>query len=135
MFRGQAVAGVVNDENARRLGGVAGHAGVFSTGMDVARFAQSWLKVTPLSSSWANGSTLLEFFQRTPQSGSRALGWDTKGDDKASSAGRYSHPEQFGVARRVAFCSASGLGVPKRGSLPCSSQSRSRLITPLGLPL
>ncbi len=77
VFRGRAVAGVVNDENARRLGGVAGHAGVFSTGMDVARFAQSWLKVTPLSAPWADASTLLQFFQRTPASGSRALGWDT----------------------------------------------------------
>lgn len=77
LLRGRVMAGVVNDENARRLGGVAGHAGIFSTGMDVARFAQSWLKVTPLSSPWADGSTLLQFFQRTPQSGSRALGWDT----------------------------------------------------------
>ena len=77
LLRGKVIAGVVNDENARRLGGVAGHAGLFSTGIDVARFAQSWLSVTPLSAPWADAATLLKFFQRTPQSGSRALGWDT----------------------------------------------------------
>jgi len=32
-------AGVVQDANARRLGGVAGHAGVFSTAADLSRFA------------------------------------------------------------------------------------------------
>lgn len=32
-------AGVVQDMNARRLGGVAGHAGLFSTGSDLNRFA------------------------------------------------------------------------------------------------
>lgn len=77
LVRGQSVSGEVNDQNARRLDGVAGHAGLFSTGLDVARFAQSWLRITPLSAPWADAATLLQFFQRTPQSGSRALGWDT----------------------------------------------------------
>jgi uncharacterized protein YbbC (DUF1343 family)/CubicO group peptidase (beta-lactamase class C family) len=35
--------GVVHDPTARRMGGVAGHAGVFSTGEDLATFAQSLL--------------------------------------------------------------------------------------------
>ncbi|MBI2355205.1 MAG: beta-lactamase family protein [Deltaproteobacteria bacterium] len=33
-------AGIVQDENARRLGGVAGHAGLFSTAADLARFVR-----------------------------------------------------------------------------------------------
>ncbi len=37
--RNEAVFGVVQDENARLLGGVAGHAGLFSTGADLGRFA------------------------------------------------------------------------------------------------
>lgn len=36
-------AGVVQDENARRLGGVAGHAGLFSTAADLARFVRMLL--------------------------------------------------------------------------------------------
>ena len=39
MWRGHPVPGDVNDQNAVAMGGVAGHAGVFSTGMDLARFA------------------------------------------------------------------------------------------------
>jgi len=35
--------GVVHDPTARRMGGVAGHAGLFSTGDDLARFAQDLL--------------------------------------------------------------------------------------------
>ncbi len=38
--RRELVAGVVQDGNARLLGGVAGHAGLFSTAPDIARFAQ-----------------------------------------------------------------------------------------------
>ena len=46
--------GVVHDPTARRMGGVAGHAGLFSTGDDVAKFAQALLNgggrvLTPLS--------------------------------------------------------------------------------------
>ena len=44
IWRGQPVPGDVNDQNAAAFGGVAGHAGVFSTGMDLARFAQVWLR-------------------------------------------------------------------------------------------
>ena len=35
--------GVVHDENARVLGGMAGHAGLFATAADLARFAQWWV--------------------------------------------------------------------------------------------
>ncbi len=46
--------GVVHDPTARRMGGVAGHAGVFSTGDDLAKFAQAILNggggiLSPLS--------------------------------------------------------------------------------------
>jgi uncharacterized protein YbbC (DUF1343 family)/CubicO group peptidase (beta-lactamase class C family) len=46
--------GVVHDPTARKMGGVAGHAGVFSTGDDLAKFAQSLLNggggiLSPLS--------------------------------------------------------------------------------------
>ena len=42
-WRGRRVVGAVHDENAFYLGGVAGHAGLFSTAPDVARFGQSFL--------------------------------------------------------------------------------------------
>src|SRR5947209_15366190 len=41
--RGQMLHGVVHDPTARRMGGVAGHAGLFSTADDLAKFAQALL--------------------------------------------------------------------------------------------
>lgn len=40
---GTAWKGVVHDENARFLGGVAGHAGLFSDAADMSRFAKWWI--------------------------------------------------------------------------------------------
>lgn len=40
---GQLLRGVVDDPTARRMGGVAGHAGVFSTARDIGLFAQALL--------------------------------------------------------------------------------------------
>jgi len=40
---GHMLLGVVHDPTARRMGGVAGHAGLFSTGDDLAKFAQALL--------------------------------------------------------------------------------------------
>jgi serine-type D-Ala-D-Ala carboxypeptidase len=42
-WRGRRVKGEVHDENAASLGGVAGHAGIFSTAADVAAFGQVFL--------------------------------------------------------------------------------------------
>ena len=75
---GRAKLGIVNDENARAFNGVAGHAGIFSTGLDLARFAQAWLTdVTKAHLAWLTPPTLAEFIARSSNSGSRALGWDT----------------------------------------------------------
>jgi CubicO group peptidase (beta-lactamase class C family) len=90
-YHGVPVAGIVNDQNAQVFGGVAGHAGLFSTGLDLARFAQSWMKDSTAKSPWLAQGTLTEFLQRTPTSGTRALGWDTPNDPdsgKASLFGR-----------------------------------------------
>ncbi|MFI5209537.1 MAG: serine hydrolase domain-containing protein, partial [Gemmatimonadales bacterium] len=43
-YRGRPVAGIPSDGNAERLGGVAGHAGLFSSGTDLALYAQAWLR-------------------------------------------------------------------------------------------
>ena len=43
-FRKRIIQGEVNDENAWVMGGVAGHAGVFASATDVARFAECMLR-------------------------------------------------------------------------------------------
>jgi CubicO group peptidase (beta-lactamase class C family) len=39
---GKAKTGIVHDENAEALGGVAGHAGLFGTAADLGRYAAAW---------------------------------------------------------------------------------------------
>jgi CubicO group peptidase (beta-lactamase class C family) len=46
-WRGRRCWGEVEDENAAGLGGVAGHAGLFASVHDVARFGVAWLRVDP----------------------------------------------------------------------------------------
>jgi CubicO group peptidase (beta-lactamase class C family) len=78
VWRGQPVQGKVNDPNAAVLGGVAGHAGIFSTGMDLAHYAQVWLRegLGP-NGQWVSSTTLKRFLTRGANSGARLLGWDT----------------------------------------------------------
>jgi CubicO group peptidase (beta-lactamase class C family) len=78
IWRGQPVPGDVNDQNAAAFGGVAGHAGVFSTGMDLARFAQVWLRdgMGPRG-PWVSPATMRQFLVKGPRSGTRLLGWDS----------------------------------------------------------
>jgi CubicO group peptidase (beta-lactamase class C family) len=47
-WRGRRIVGEVHDENAWRLGGVTGHAGMFAHAHDVAAFGQSFLDATLL---------------------------------------------------------------------------------------
>jgi CubicO group peptidase (beta-lactamase class C family) len=79
VFRGTPMRGQVNDPNAAHLGGVAGHAGLFSTGSDIARFAQAWLSEgrTP-AGQWVAPETVQRFLAPSPGSGTRLLGWDTR---------------------------------------------------------
>jgi uncharacterized protein YbbC (DUF1343 family)/CubicO group peptidase (beta-lactamase class C family) len=71
---GRWLSGEVHDPRARRLGGVAGHAGLFSTGKDLTTFAQALLsRGAPFLSPHA----FQAFTARhdVPR-GIRALGWD-----------------------------------------------------------
>jgi CubicO group peptidase (beta-lactamase class C family) len=78
VWRGHPVQGQVNDPNAAILGGAAGHAGIFSTGMDMARYAQMWLNEgAGLSGQWVSPRTVKRFLTRGTNSGPRLLGWDT----------------------------------------------------------
>ena len=78
LWRGHPVQGQVNDPNAVVLGGAAGHAGIFSTGMDLARYAQAWLRNgTGPNGQWVSPATIRRFLERGAKSGPRLLGWDT----------------------------------------------------------
>ena len=72
--------GVVHDPTARNMGGVAGHAGVFSTARDLARFAQMMLNGGELDGvRIVSAATIQKFTEpQTPpdQPVLRGLGWD-----------------------------------------------------------
>ena len=77
--RGYPLRGEVHDENAYALGGVAGHAGLFSTVSDLSIFAQMMLNGGTFEGTRIiNESTVQLFTHRGSVAKShRALGWDT----------------------------------------------------------
>ena len=92
-FRKRIIQGEVQDENASVMGGVAGHAGVFSTAGDLAVFAHAMLSGgAPI----IRPETLARFTRRetSPPGPSRALGWDTP--SSPSQSGNYFSPSSFG---------------------------------------
>lgn len=91
-FRSRIIQGEVQDENASVLGGVAGHAGLFSTAEDLSRFARALLQGgRPI----LRPETVSLFTHReTSPAGSHALGWDTP--SAQSQAGKCFGPHSFG---------------------------------------
>jgi CubicO group peptidase (beta-lactamase class C family) len=96
-WRGRVVRGEVHDENAFAMGGVAPHAGLFSTAGDLARFAQMLLNGGVLDGRRIVSRETVELFTRKagiPDS-DRALGWDTKSAESSSASTLFS-PRSFG---------------------------------------
>jgi CubicO group peptidase (beta-lactamase class C family) len=92
-FRHWVIQGEVNDENASVLGGVAGHAGVFSNTTDLMKFAACVLTGgAPLFRE--ETVRLFTARQSLPAHTSRALGWDTPSAN--SSSGKHFSPHSFG---------------------------------------
>ena len=92
-FRKRTIQGEVQDENASVLGGVAGHAGVFSTAADVAIFAQCMLNG---GSPILRPETVATFTKRElpPPGTERALGWDTP--SQPSQSGKFFSSKSIG---------------------------------------
>ena len=75
---GVLLRGEVHDQRARLLGGVAGHAGMFSTSADLARIIRMLLNHGSLEGQHVfDPATVKEMWESTPDSRvGRALGWD-----------------------------------------------------------
>ena len=88
--------GTVHDENAWAIGGVAGHAGLFSTAKDLAIFSMTLLNggEGPNGARIAKPATLARWTARQGKESSRTLGWDSP--DGGSSAGQFFSPWSFG---------------------------------------
>ena len=94
--RGGLLWGTVHDENAWAIGGVAGHAGLFSTAKDLALFSMMILN----GGEGVNGvrvvkpATIARWTARQGKESTRALGWDSP--EGGSSAGQFFSPWSFG---------------------------------------
>jgi CubicO group peptidase (beta-lactamase class C family) len=93
--RGGLLWGVVHDGNAWALGGVSGHAGLFSSARDLATFAQMMLNGGTYDGvRLLKPATIARWTVPQLAGSSRALGWDTPATE--SSAGDYFSPRSFG---------------------------------------
>jgi len=91
--RGYPLQGEVHDENAYALGGVAGHAGLFSTAADLSIFAQMMLDGGEYDGQRIIADSTIALFTKRA-AGTRALGWDTCGG--SGSCGQYLGEDAYG---------------------------------------
>ena len=95
-YRHHLIQGEVHDENAASIGGVSGHAGVFSTAPDLATFCQMLLNGGVYAHQRIlRRATIAEF--TSPQqlsSGTRTLGWAAPAE--GGSSGHFFSPHSFG---------------------------------------
>jgi CubicO group peptidase (beta-lactamase class C family) len=108
-WRGRVVRGEVHDENAAALGGVAPHAGLFSTAPDLAHLARMLLDGGSFEGRRIVSRATVELF--TERAGipasSRALGWDTPADETGQ---RSSVPGESGYSSAGSLFSGRSFG-------------------------
>jgi len=93
-WHGHPVCCQVNDQNAARLDGAAGHAGLFSTGADLARYARLWLNDGALDGTRVfQPGTIHRFLSPDSAGASRLLGWERP----PSATGSRTHDSAYGT--------------------------------------
>lgn len=112
LWRGHAIAGELHDQNAVRLGGVSGHAGLYTTGLDLARYAQLLLRggTLPDGATVFRAATVEHFTRRG--AGNRALGWEVRDTASTENHGALLSASAFG---HTGFTGTSLWIDPERG--------------------
>ncbi|MFN5493007.1 MAG: glycoside hydrolase family 3 N-terminal domain-containing protein [Bacteroidota bacterium] len=100
-FRGNLLRGYVHDQGAALMGGVAGHAGLFSTASDLGKLFQMYLnKGSYGGENYFEASTIKEFTrcQFPKENNRRGMGFDKPETDpkKDSPCSKFASPESFG---------------------------------------
>ncbi len=94
---GMLTKGIVHDENARSLGGVSGHAGLFSTAKDLALFSQMMLNKGIYGWTRIFKSETVDLFTQknyVQSNNERVIGWDNPSGH--ASGGVYLSDSSFG---------------------------------------
>jgi CubicO group peptidase (beta-lactamase class C family) len=91
-WRKRVLCGQVHDDNAFAVGGIAGHAGLFSSARDIHAIVARLDQCLRGSHSFLPQSVVQEFFtrDRSVSDSTRALGWDTPAPDKSASGIHFS---------------------------------------------
>ncbi|MCZ8517567.1 serine hydrolase [Paenibacillus filicis] len=90
--------GEVHDKNTWAMGGVSGHAGMFSTAADLAKYAMMWLNLGRYPGGRLLSASAVTTSTRNFTShlnANRGLGWVLKGD-KWDASGDWSSPASYG---------------------------------------
>ena len=96
-WRKKILCGEVHDDNAYAMGGVAGHAGLFSCARDIHRMIGYLSRCLRGDDNFFPQALVAQFLAKdeSVQNSSFAWGWDTPSLDK-SAAGRYFSPRSVG---------------------------------------
>ena len=96
-WRKRILCGEVHDENAYAIGGVAGHAGLFSSAHDIHIFLTRLRRCMRGEDTFLPAPVVKEFLRRdgTVQGSTYALGWDTPSPENSAS-GSYFSPNSVG---------------------------------------
>ncbi|MGB6648247.1 MAG: serine hydrolase, partial [Bacteroidota bacterium] len=95
VWRKRLVKGTVHDENASLIGGVSGHAGLFSTALDLSVYMQMLLNQGVYAGRRYLRAETVEEFTGRRISGQRYLGWDFR-SPRGSPSGTMFSPASFG---------------------------------------
>ena len=101
--------GQVDDDNAYALGGIAGHAGIFSTAKDLARLGQGILDEIDGANRLGAGSTLDAFTRESPSLAgpARGLGFDLPAPVGSSAGTRFGKAGARGAVGHLGFTGCS----------------------------
>ncbi|MBX2964301.1 MAG: serine hydrolase [Cyclobacteriaceae bacterium] len=106
IFRKEMIHGTVHDERAAMMGGVAGHAGLFSTAHDVAKLGQMILQKGYYGGhQYFKPETVELFTAKQFENSRRGLGWDKPiQSDWATPTSLFSSPRTFGHTGFTGTC-------------------------------
>jgi beta-N-acetylhexosaminidase len=106
LFRKELLVGTVHDEGAAMLGGLAGHAGLFGTAMDLTKLGQLMLQKGYYGGyQYFKPETVEYFTAKQFESSRRGLGWDKPvQSDWVSPASILASPQTFGHTGFTGTC-------------------------------
>jgi CubicO group peptidase (beta-lactamase class C family) len=94
-WRNKVMRGEVHDQNCYAMGGVAGHAGLFSTTADIHKFLKVFVESFKTSGSFLHHDTVQRFlpfhYKLTDCNSTWLLGWDTPAHGNSQAGEYFSH--------------------------------------------